>query len=217
MTSSSSSGRQVARVLPANPMRAGIAIVSFTALLYVLELVDSFLGPQQPLNAFGILPRQIDGLDGVLWAPLLHDGFGHLLANTIPLVVFGFLAMAGGVGQFIAVTVTIWLIGGLGTWVTGGEGVHLGASGLVFGWLVFLLLRGFFNRSLAQIGVAVVLFAIWGGVLWGMLPIYGGNVSWQGHLFGALGGLLAAWLVAKANRPQKRGGTPGQIPGVSGR
>jgi membrane associated rhomboid family serine protease len=172
-------------------------IAAFTGVLYLTEAVDTVLGGA--LDQDGIRPRQLDGLDGVLWAPLLHAGWPHLVANTVPVLVLGFFALAGGIGQFVAVTATVWLVGGLGTWLTGSPGVHLGASVLVFGWLVFLLVRGFFARSLIQILLAVVLFGLWGGVLWGVLPGAAG-ISWQGHLFGAVGGLLAAWLVARPDR-----------------
>ncbi|MGH3754708.1 MAG: rhomboid family intramembrane serine protease [Pseudonocardiaceae bacterium] len=187
------------RVLPARPGQAAMIIAAFTGLLYLTEAMDMVLGGALDQN--GILPRQLEGLDGVLWAPLLHDGWPHLVANTVPVLVFGFLALAGGIGQFVAVTATIWLVGGLGTWLTGSPGVHLGASGLIFGWLVFLLVRGFFARSLTQILLAVVLFGVWGSVLWGVLPGDAG-ISWEGHLFGAVGGLLAARLVARPDRPR---------------
>ncbi len=190
--------RSISRVLPAAPMTAAITMLAFTALLYVTEVVDVVTGEQ--LEQQGIVPRSLSGLDGVLWAPLLHDDWAHLLANTVPFFVLGFLVMAGGLGQFVAVTATIWILGGLGVWLTAGSGtVHVGASGVIFGWLVFLLARGFFARSARQIGLAVVLFAIWGGILFGVLPGQPG-ISWQGHLFGALAGLLAAWLVARADR-----------------
>jgi membrane associated rhomboid family serine protease len=114
-------------------------------------------------------------------------------------LVFGFFALAGGVGQFVMVTAAIWLVGGFGTWLTGSPGVHLGASILIFGWLVFLLARGFFARSPAQILLAVALFAVWGGALWGVLPGAAG-ISWEGHLFGALGGLIAAQMVGRVKR-----------------
>ncbi|HVE96403.1 MAG TPA: rhomboid family intramembrane serine protease [Pseudonocardiaceae bacterium] len=187
------------RVFPARPGQAAMIIAAFTGVLYVTEAMDTVLGGA--LDEEGIWPRQVDGLDGVLWAPLLHDGWPHLVANTVPVLILGFFALAGGIGQFVAVTATIWLVGGLGTWLTGSPGVHLGASLLIFGWLVFLLVRGFFARSLIQILLAVVLFGVWGGALWGVLP---GNVgiSWQGHLFGAVGGLLAARLVAGADQPR---------------
>ncbi|MGQ0719748.1 MAG: rhomboid family intramembrane serine protease [Pseudonocardiales bacterium] len=192
-----------ARVFPARPGQAATIIAAFTGLLYLTEAVDTVL--RGALDREGIRPRQFDGLDGILWAPMLHGGWQHLVANTVPVLVLGFLALAGGIGQFVAVTATIWLVGGLGTWLVGSPGVHLGASGLIFGWLVFLLVRGFFARSLTQILLAVVLFAFWGGVLWGVLPGTPG-VSWEGHLFGAVGGLIAARLTARADRP--RAGPP---------
>jgi membrane associated rhomboid family serine protease len=172
-------------------------IAAFTGLLYLVEAVDTVLGGE--LDREGIQPRRLDGLDGVLWAPLLHDGWQHLVANTVPVLVLGFFVLAGGVGQFVAVTAMVWLVGGLGIWLVASGGTHLGASILVFGWLVFLLARGFFARSLGQITLAVVLFVIWGGILWGVLPGTPG-ISWEGHLFGALGGLLAARMVAGADR-----------------
>lgn len=172
-------------------------IAAFTGLLYLTEAVDTVLSGA--LDEEGIQPRRLDGLDGVLWAPVLHGDWQHLVTNTFPVLVLGFFALAGGTGQFIAVTATIWLVGGLGTWLFAEGGIHIGASILVFGWLVFLLARGFFTRSPGQVVLAMVLFMIWGGVLWGVLPGAPG-ISWEGHLFGALGGLLAARLVARADR-----------------
>jgi membrane associated rhomboid family serine protease len=193
----------MARVLPRAPLRSALFMLLFTAALYVIEAVDTASGQQLQTN--GIEPLEVDGLDGVLWAPLLHDDWAHLMANTVPFLVFGFLAMAGGIRQFVMVTALIWLVGGLGVWVTGGydAGYHIGASGLIFGWLVFLLTRGFFARSGRQILLAVGLFLVWGGILFGVLPGQPG-VSWQAHLFGALAGLLAARLVAGADRRTRR-------------
>ena len=187
----------VARVLPAHPVRAAVVVGVFAVLLWAIEVLDQtvFGGA---LDGGGIVPRSVDGLDGILLAPLLHVGYGHLAANTLPLLVLGFLAMAGGVGQFLAVTAIVWLLGGFLTWLTG-AGLTVGASGLVFGWLAFLLVRGFFARSGRQIVLAVVLFVLYGGVLWGVLPGTPG-VSWQAHLFGALAGVLAARLVVAADR-----------------
>jgi membrane associated rhomboid family serine protease len=185
------------RILPPNPVQALIVIGSFTVLLYLIEIVDAALSGR--LDQFGIQPRTLGGLDGVLWAPLLHHGWAHLFANTLPVLLFGFLAMANGVGQWVTVTVMIWLFSGLGVWLVGDTGTTVGASGIAFGWLAFLLVRGIFNRAIGQIVVAVVLFLYWGSTLLGVLP---GNpgVSWQGHLFGAIAGILAAWLVAMANK-----------------
>jgi membrane associated rhomboid family serine protease len=196
-----SGGQAASRVLPARPGQAAMIIAAFTGVLYLTEAADTLF--DGALQQDGIRPRQLDGLEGIVWAPLLHLNWQHLVANTVPFLVLGFLALAGGVGQFIAVTAAIWLVGGLGTWLVGSPGVHFGASVLIFGWLVFLLARGFYARSPAQILLAVVLFALWGGVLWGMLPGAVG-ISWEGHLFGALGGLIAAQLVAWADRPRAR-------------
>ena len=189
----------VNRIVPPNPAGAAIVIGAFTALLYLIEAVDAILPAN--LDNLGIQPRTLGGLDGILWAPLLHAGWSHLFANTLAIVVFGFLAMAGGIGQWVAVTATIWLASGIGVWLTGADGVTVGASGIAFGWLAFLLVRGIFNRSFAQLAVAAVLLLYWGSTLFGVLPGSPG-ISWQGHLFGALGGILAAWLVTMATRRQ---------------
>ncbi|GAB3564571.1 rhomboid family intramembrane serine protease [Amycolatopsis endophytica] len=189
---------QAKRVLPPKPKTAALVVLAFTALLYLVEAVDVALNNR--LDAQGILPRSLDGLDGVAWAPLLHGSWSHLLANTLPVLVFAFLAMAGGVARWALVTATIWLVSGLGVWLTGGAGtITIGASGLAFGWLAYLLVRGLFNRAFAQIVIAAVLIIGWGGMLWGVLPGQPG-ISWQAHLFGALGGILAAWFAARANR-----------------
>jgi membrane associated rhomboid family serine protease len=191
--------RSAARVLPASPVRALLTMLLFTGLLYVVEAADTVTGGALDAEG-GIEPRELDGLDGVLFAPLLHGGWAHLIANTVPFLVFGFLAMAGGIRQFVVVTATIWLLGGLAVWLLGpADTNHIGASGVIFGWFVFLLARGFYARSGKQILLAVGLFLIWGGVLWGVLP-GDPDVSWQGHLFGALAGLLAARLAGRADR-----------------
>jgi membrane associated rhomboid family serine protease len=177
----------------------------FAALLWAIEAVD-LLVFQGALDVDGgIIPRQLDGLDGIAFSPLLHANWAHLAANTLPFLVFGFLVLANGIGQFLAVTALIWVLGGAMVWLTGSAGVTVGASGVIFGWLAFLLVRGFFARPRAwgQIGLAVVLMLVYGGVLWGVLPGTPG-VSWQAHLFGALAGVLAARLVASADRPRSR-------------
>lgn len=205
------------RVLPPKPTQAAIVMLAFVALLYVIELVNltAFGGT---LAQDGIESRSVPGLLGIIWAPLIHASWAHLFGNTVPFAVFGFLAMAAGMRPWIATTVLIWVISGIGVWLTGPSlGDTIGASGIAFGWLAFLLVRGLFNRSAGQVGVAVVLLFFWGGILFGLLP-GSPHISWQAHLFGALGGILAAWLTAKANhrgdRPAavKPGGTAGGVP-----
>jgi membrane associated rhomboid family serine protease len=190
------------------PLVAAQVILAFVALLYALELVDTLLGNR--LDGGGVRPRRVDGLDGILFAPLLHHGWGHLLANTFPLLVFGFLILLAGVARWLAVTAVVWLVGGAGTWLTADPGsLHLGASVLAFGWLVYLLLRGVFSGNASQIALGVILLFLYGSVLWGVLPGQPG-ISWQGHLFGAVGGALAAaWFGARdraRNRSTYQGG-----------
>jgi membrane associated rhomboid family serine protease len=186
--------RTTARIWPAAPLRALAVVLGLTAVLWAAQL----LGLTTALG--GIDPRNVDALGGILWAPLLHGGWAHLVANTAPFVAFGFLATAGGLRRFAAVTALVWLVGGLGVWLTAPDDPdHVGASGVVFGWLAFLLARGFFARSARQVLLAAVLFAGWGGLLLGVLPGQPG-VSWQGHLFGALAGVLAARLLARPDR-----------------
>lgn len=186
-----------ARVLPPAPVRAAVIMLAFTSALYAIEAVDQASGGMVDAAA-AIYPRSTDGLAGILTAPLLHGDWAHLAANSLPFLIFGFLAMSGGPVQWVAVTATIWVISGLGVWLTSPLPV-LGASGIVFGWFLFLLTRGFLARNGRQILLAVVLFLFYGSILWGVLPS-DPMVSWQGHLFGAIGGVVAARWVAKADR-----------------
>ncbi len=180
-----------------------MTMLLFTAVLYLAEAIDVTSGNR--LDAEGVIyPHTVDGLSGILTAPLLHGSWAHLLGNTIPFLVFGFLAMAGGFAQWAAVTAVVWVASGLGVWLFAANPT-LGVSGVIFGWFVFLLVRGFFVRSFGQIALAVVLFVVWGGLLWGVLPS-DPLVSWQAHLFGALGGLLAGYLVGRADRPARTAG-----------
>lgn len=126
--------------------RAALLIAGFVALLYAIEAVDA-AAPAE-LDSAGIEPRSADGLWGVVFAPVLHADWAHLSANTIPLLVLGFLVLVSGIGRGLAATAIIWIVGGLGTWLTAGAGfVHIGASILVFGWLTYLITRGIFNPA----------------------------------------------------------------------
>jgi membrane associated rhomboid family serine protease len=178
--------------------RAGVAIAVLVAVLWAVEVVDSLLSHR--LDRWGITPRVAGELPDIFAAPFLHAGFGHLVANTVPLAVLGFLAAIRGLGRFLAVTALAVVVSGLGVWLTSPGGtVTLGASGLVFGYLGYVLLRGLVDRRASDIAIGAVVALVYGSVLWGVLPVQRG-VSWQGHAFGLLGGALAAWLF-RTRRP----------------
>jgi membrane associated rhomboid family serine protease len=163
----------------------------FIALLWSLELLDTLLLAGR-LNAFGIRPRRLSGLWGIGLAPLLHGSLWHLMANTLPLIVLGGLILLDGLKPFVIVTAVVWVVSGVGVWLLGGSNTnHIGASGIVFGYFGFLVLRAYFQQSAGAIAIAIFVGLLYGGLLWGILPTQRGK-SWQGHLFGLLGGVLAA-------------------------
>ncbi|BBZ68193.1 rhomboid family intramembrane serine protease [Mycolicibacterium insubricum] len=190
----------------------GATVLGFVAVLYVIEFIDQLGGGR--LDADGIRPLQRDGLSGILFAPLLHGSWNHLFANTIPLLVLGFLMTLIGMGRCLAATAIIWLLGGLGTWLIGAlpscpNTVHIGASGLIFGWLTFLIVFGWWVRKPWQIVVGVLVALLYGSLLLGVVPDLNtcGGISWQGHLCGAIAGVVAAYLLSgpeRTARAQKR-------------
>lgn len=176
-----------------------VPILWVLGLMWLVEVADAVLPAN--LDAYGIRPRSADGLTGVALAPLLHVGFGHLLANTVPFLVLGVLVAADGSRVFWRATAVVVLLGGLGAWLIGDPGtVIVGASSLVFGYLTFLLARAFWARRPAYAVVAVLVLFLYGGLLLGVLPGTPG-VSWQGHLTGALAGVVAARLLHGQRRP----------------
>jgi membrane associated rhomboid family serine protease len=163
----------------------------FVALLWGLELIDSLL-LKGALNRFGIRPRTFRGFQGIFLAPLLHGNLRHLSTNTLPLITLGWFIMLRDVDDFFIVTAVVWLVSGSGVWLLGSSrSNHIGASGLVFGYFGFLLLRGYFERNLISIAFSVLVALLYGGLIWGILPLRRG-VSWLGHAFGFGGGVLVA-------------------------
>ena len=188
-------------------MVGGATILTFVALLYLIELVDQLMGNR--LDANGIRPDTTDGLCGIIFAPLLHAGWPHLMANTVPMLVLGFLMTLAGLSRFVWATAIVWILGGFGTWLIGNWGSncgptdHIGASGLIFGWLAFLLVFGLFVRKLRDIVIGLVVLLLYGGVLLGAMPVLHsgcGGISWQGHLCGAIAGVVAAYLLSAPER-----------------
>jgi membrane associated rhomboid family serine protease len=172
---------------------------SFVAIFWILEILDQFVF-HHTLDGYGIRPHSLIGLRGILFAPFLHGGFGHLIANTVPFLILGWLVMIQETSDFWIVTIITMIVGGVGTWMLGApNSIHIGASSLIFGYLGFLLLRGYFQRNIASILLSLVVGFLYGGLIWGVLPTQPG-ISWQGHLFGFLGGVLSAKLIAKEKR-----------------
>lgn len=179
----------------------GVILAVVVAALWFIELVD-WLVLRGALDGLGVRPRTLAGIPAVLIAPLLHAGFGHLLANTIPLIVLGWLVMVRRTADFFVVGLMAALWSGLGIWLFGGAAtIHLGISGVIFGYLGYLLARGYYERSMRAVGLAVVALLLYGGMLWGVLPLQQG-ASWQGHLFGFVGGWVAAYLASRRGGPQ---------------
>ena len=175
-----------------------VLLLSLLGLMWAVEILD--LLPFIHLDRFGIRPRSVAGLAGIVCAPFLHAGFAHLAANSFPFVILGGIVLLGGRRVFWSVTLFVTLTGGLGVWLFAGRFTnHIGASGLIFGYLGFLLARGFFEKSLPWMLAALATLLAYGGLLFGVLPIHAG-VSWQGHLFGFLAGVGAARLLFRKDR-----------------
>ena len=179
-----------------------VLLLAMIIVMWALEIVDA-LAAGNPLDEYGIEPRDPDGLPAIVSAPFLHVGFGHLIGNTIPFVAMGIVIALQGLRRLALVTVIVGRVSGAGVWITGPDNsIHLGASGLVFGYASYLLTRGFFNRAALEIMVGVAVVLLWGtALLGGLVPQEG--VSWQAHLFGAIGGVLAA-RVLRRERPREQ-------------
>lgn len=168
-------------------------MLGWVALLWLLEVVDVVSG--HALDGLGITPREPSELIDVVPAAFLHFGFAHVAANTIPLLVMGFLAALGGIRRFLAVCALIIVADGLGVWLISPSHTNTaGASGLIFGLFGFLLVSGVVERRPVGILVGLVVGAVWGSsILMGLAPTQT-EVSWQGHLLGLVAGVAAAFV-----------------------
>lgn len=170
-------------------------IVIFIAVIWIVGLVDAFAFAGR-LRAYGILPRTERGLWGILFAPFLHGGIGHLIANTTGIMVFGGLVILRSEAHFWLVTLVGALSSGIGTWLFGRPAYHIGASGVLFAYFGYLLFTGWFERRLGSIILSVLVLIGWGSTIFGVLPVHPA-ISWEGHLFGLLGGVACARLLAR--------------------
>lgn len=186
---------------PTSDRRSGLILVAaMAALMWVLEIADQVGGTD--LDRYGIRPRDADGLLGIGAAPFLHAGLGHLAGNTVPFLVLGAVIALSGLARVVAVTAIVGLVGGAGTWLVAPAGSDtIGASGLIFGYATYLIARALFSRNLVHLAAGAVVLAIYGAtLLLALVPTPG--VSWQGHLFGGAGGVVAAWVLHR-RRPSR--------------
>lgn len=170
---------------------AGLAM--FMVVLQVLNYVSG-----DSLIAFGLVPRTLHGLVGIITSPFLHASFAHLSANLIPFLILGTLVMVEGLNRFMAVSAIIILLSGVLVWLFGFSGVHIGASGWVFGLWAYLLSRAWFQKSWGNLITAGVVALLYGGLVFGFLPRQG--ISFEGHIAGAFAGFIAAKVLLSAPR-----------------
>jgi membrane associated rhomboid family serine protease len=176
--------------------RAGFELlIGMVAVMWMVEIINT--ADSNGLDTDGIWPRNLGRLWGIFTAPFLHASFAHLISNTIPFVFMGAIIALAGAGRLAAVTVTVIVLGGLGTWLIAPAGADtIGASGVVFGYATYLLARGFFNRSVLELLTGLIVGLLWGGALLASLVPHPG-ISWQGHLCGAIAGVFAAWALSR--------------------
>ncbi len=194
--------------------KAFVTMCAFVPVLFLIELID--VATHHHLDQVGgIRPREMAGLDGVLFAPFLHANFVHLYSNSLPLLLTGTFVLATGARRFLWVTGLVALVSGLGAWLTGpAHSVGIGASGVVFGYLGFLLARGVVERSPWSIAVGLLIAVLFGWTLTGVLP-GDPRISWQAHLFGLIAGIATA-VVLRRRRPVAPPPDPDPTPFIPG-
>jgi membrane associated rhomboid family serine protease len=186
------STRSIARDVGGALKTHAVVLGGTLAVFWTVFVVDAALGGA--LIRHGIVPRTTDGLRGIAFAPFLHGSLNHIVANSVPFLILGWLVMLRDARHFIPVTLLAMLGSGLVSWLFGApNSVHIGASGVFFGYLGFLMLAGWFARSFGSIALSVIVTVLWGGLVVGVMPGEPG-ISWQGHLGGFLGGVFAARL-----------------------
>jgi membrane associated rhomboid family serine protease len=189
-----------------------ILVAAMAAVMWLVEVYDAVGGDP---DSAGIRPRDPDGLVGVATSPFLHGSWGHLIGNTIPFLLLGMAIAIGGLARVAAVTGIVAVVGGLGTWLTAPSNtVVIGASGLIFGYATYLVARGAYTRQGLHVAGGLLVLAVYGTtLLFGLVPTPG--VSWQAHLFGGVGGVVAARLLHRGRTGALSRRPPRQAPTAS--
>jgi len=181
-------------------------VLVLISVIWIVEIVNQMTA--RSLSAwFGLEPRRLAGLIGVPAMPLLHGGFGHLIANTLPLAVLGAIGLVVARERFLPATLWIVLASGFAVWLLARGGTVVGASGLIFGWFGFLVTLGAIERSFRAVAGAVIVIGVYGGMIWGVLPQSDLRISWEAHFFGAVAGAASAWMIARPAPRRRRRGT----------
>lgn len=189
----------------------GALLGASVGVLWAVQLINAIGG--HFLDKLGILPRTLSGLKGILFAPFLHASWGHLISNSIPLLVLGWMIMLRRKRDFFYVAGVSGAVAGIGTWIIGREAYHFGASGVVFGLIGYLISRAVMERKFWSILAAIATLFLYGGALFGILPT-ASAVSWEGHLFGLIGGIVASYYMLKN---AKQTGTSPAVPATKTR
>jgi len=173
----------------------------FPAVLWVVHLLALLFA--KDLSRLGLLPRNLLGLLGIFTSPLIHADFSHLISNTIPLIILGWIIFSFYPKVSYILFLFIYFVTGLLVWIFARQVFHIGASGIVYGLVSFLFFSGIFRKDNTSIALALVITFLYGGLVWGMIPGWKG-ISWESHLFGAITGLIAAYLFRKIDPPSKK-------------
>jgi membrane associated rhomboid family serine protease len=203
MTAVRTPDRQTRRAARARERIEGVQLLAgIVALMWVIEIINTI--DSNRLDRDGIYARSFSHLWGIITAPFIHVSFQHLISNSIPFIFMGLIIALRGAARLALVTVIVIVLGGIGTWLISPSGVStVGASGVVFGYATYLLARGLFNRSLLELFTGAVVGVVWGSALLSsVVPHYG--VSWQGHVCGAVAGVVAAWALSRERQPQEQ-------------
>ncbi|HET9093849.1 MAG TPA: rhomboid family intramembrane serine protease [Solirubrobacteraceae bacterium] len=199
-------GSRAVRRRTEKPREGLVLLAAIVLLMWLVEAINSLDG--NALTGDGIHARDVGRFWGILTAPFIHGSFQHLLDNTVPFAFLGVIIALHGAGRLLLVTGFIIVIGGLGTWAIGPAGAStIGASGVVFGYATYLLARGFFDRSLWELAVGLVVGLVWGAALISSLVPHAG-ISWQAHLCGAVAGVIVAWRLSRADQRRLRPNRP---------
>ena len=173
----------------------------FPVVIWIVHLLSLLLN--EDLSKLGLLPRNLVGLLGIITSPLIHADFSHLISNTVPLIILGWIIFSFYPKLSYLLFVFIYLLTGLLVWIFARQVYHIGASGIVYGFVSFLFFSGIFRRDNTSIALALIITFLYGGLVWGMIPGWKG-ISWESHLFGAITGLLAAYMFRKIDPPSKK-------------